>query len=305
MTATTARNIDLTAVRTRIGRIGVWLGSPLGALPASQERDHVQQIEELGYSTLWLTEFEKEAFAHSGLVLGATRTLTVATGIANVWLREPETAALGANALAEAYDGRFVLGVGIGHARFMKRYNRPLETMRDYLDRMITADLPGPAPAEPAPWVVAALRPKMLELAATRAQGSHPYFVPPEHTALAREALGGDPVLAPEVTVVLDTDPGRARTTARAFMHMYLELPNYRNNLLALGYGESDLAGGGSDRLVDALIAWGDAGRIKRRLDEHFAGGADHVCIQPLTADGRFPLRELTELAPALLGGRP
>jgi len=300
MTQSSDRAVDLTVVRRRLGRVGVWLSS-LGPLSAQAEREQVQRIEELGYPTLWVTESHKEAFAHAGLVLSSTRSLTVATGIANIWAREPETAASGANALGDAFPGRFVLGIGIGHSRFNPRYRRPIETTRDYLDRMLSATDEGPQPAEPVPWLLAALRPKMLELAATRAQGSHPYLVPPEHTVLARAALGPQALLAPELTVVLDPDPETARATARAFLALYLTLPNYTNNLLALGFSAEDLAAPGSDRLVDAVVAWGDEAAIKRRVEDHLAAGADHVAIQPVTGGRRFPARELEELAPALL----
>lgn len=296
-----SRAVDLSLARRRLGRVGVWLSS-LGPMPAQAEREQVQRIEELGYPTLWITESQKEAFAHAGLVLSSTRSLTVATGIANIWARAPETAVSGANALADAFAGRFVLGVGIGHSRFTPQYQRPVETTRAYLDRMLSVAHDGPQPAEPVPWLVAALRPKMLELAATRAQGSHPYLVPPEHAAVARAALGPDALLAPELTVVLDPDPETARATARAFLALYLTLPNYTNNLRALGFTDADLSGAGSDRLVDAVVAWGDEEAIRRRVEDHLAAGADHVAVQPVTSGGRFPARELEELAPVLLG---
>jgi probable F420-dependent oxidoreductase len=295
-----ARTVDLADLRRRLGRVGVWFGA-LGPLPAAQEREIVARIEELGYPALWITEFQKEAFAHAGLVLAASSRLTVATGIANVWARTPEAMVSGAETLGEAYGGRFVLGVGIGHARFVERYARPVQTMRGYVEAMHRARYAGPAPAAPVPWLVAALRPRMLALAAERAQGSHPYFVPVEHTARARARLGRDPVLAPEVAVVLDTDPESARETARRHTRLYLGLENYVNNLRALGYGEDDLRGAGSDRLVDAVVAWGDVEAIKRRVDEHLAAGADHVCIQAVDYRGDAAVRTLTALAAVLL----
>ena len=302
----TQRTVDLDQARRRIGRIGVW-SAALGALPAAQEREQLQHIEELGYTTVWITEMEKEAFAHSALALAATKNLTVATGIANMWAREPETAASGANALGEAFDGRFVLGVGISHARFVERYQKPLAKAREYLGRMVDTQLLGSLAPTSTPWLIAALRPKMLELSASHAQGAHPYFVPVEHTASARKLIGPDALLAPELAVVLDSNPETARATARGYMSLYLALPNYTNNLLELGFTDDDFASGGSDRLVDAVIAWGDVDAIKRRVDDHLAAGADHVCIQPLTdtdryPGGRFPTRELVELAPVLLG---
>ncbi len=294
--------LDLDAVRRRLGRVGVWLG-PLGTLPAAREREAVARIEELGYPTLWITESSKEIFAHASLVLGATERLVVGSGIANIWLRSPEAAASGANVLGESFPDRFVLGLGIGHAKFLPDYYRsPLATSREYLERMGAYEPNGPLPASPVPWVVAALRPKMLELARDRANGSHPYFVPAEHTALAREALGPDSLLLPEVAVVLDADATSARATARQYMALYLQLPNYTNNLKALGYTDQDLAGGGSDRLVDAVVPWGDVETIRRRVLEHLDAGADHVAIQPIDYSGKLGIADLAELAPALIG---
>lgn len=286
--------------RRRLGRVGVWL-SALGPLPAAQERERVQQIEALGYPSLWVNETQKEAFAHAGLVLSATTTMTVATGIANVWRREPDTAVRGANTLAEAYDGRFVLGVGIGHARYDTSYQRPLATMRSYLEGMVHSADEGPEPMTPVPWLVAALRPAMVALAGEYAEGVHPYLVPAGHTAGVREALGPTPLVAPELGVVLDRDPVTARATARSHLAGYLGLENYVNSWRSLGFEDADFAGGGSDRLVDALVAWGDVDRVRARVEEHLAAGADHVAVQPLTADGRFPSDELVELAAALL----
>ena len=173
---------------------------------------------------------------------------------------------------------------------------------RPSMARMLDAADSGPTPPEPVPWLIAALRPKMLELSTTKAQGTHPYFVPAEHTALARAAMGPEPLLAPEVAVVLDADPVTARATARAYMKLYLGLKNYTGNLLELGFEESDLADGGSDRLVDAIVPWGDAETIRRRVHEHLDAGADHVCIQPLTGGRGVGLEQLEELAPVLLG---
>lgn len=305
MTNPTDRGADLDDLRARLGPVGVWLG-PIGRLPAARAREVAAEIESLGYPSLWVNESNREVLAHAGVVLGATRTLTIASGIANVWAREPETLVKGADTLADAYDGRFVLGIGIGHAKMVARYDKPLSTMRGYLDRMLAAAAESTTPI-PVPWLVAALRPKMLELAATRAQGSHPYFVPVEHTVAARAALGEGPVLAPEIAVVLDPDPTTARATARRYTAGYLQLPNYTNNLRALGFSEDDLAGAGSDRLVDAIVAWGDVDAIARRVHEHLDAGADHVCVQPLdysapTDDRYVPLEHLRELAPALLG---
>lgn len=292
--------VDVGRVRRRLGRVGVW-SSALGALPAAAERAAAQTIEDLGFPTLWVNETRKEAFAHAGLVLSATQTLTVATGIANVWRRRPDSMVQGAATLGEAYDGRFVLGLGIGHARYDAAYRTPIATMRAYLEDMAASPYDGPQPSEPVPWLVAALRPAMVELAATHAQGVHPYLVPVEHTAAVRTALGPDLIVAPELSVVLDADPATARATARSFLADYLTLDNYVRSWRALGFTEDDLAHGGSDRLVDVLVAWGDLEAIRRRVQEHLDAGADHVAVQPLAPDGRLPLDALTRLAPALL----
>jgi probable F420-dependent oxidoreductase len=297
----TDRNVDIPAARARLGRVGAWFGA-MGRMTAAEERDIAVQLEELGYSTLWITETQKDIFAHAALLLAVTDHMTIASGIANVWSREPETPVAGTAALSEAWDNRFLLGVGIGHAKFVERYDKPLQTMRDYLARMHAATYLGPAPSTTPPWLIAALRPKMLELAVGQADGSCPYFVPVEHTALAREALGPDKILAPELGVVLDTDPTTARETARRFAQTYLALPNYVNNLRALGWSEDDVAAPGSDRLIDAVVAWGDIDAIKRRVDEHLAAGADHVAIQAVDFRGDTAIRTLTELAPALIG---
>lgn len=292
--------MDRTALRERIGRVGVWT-TRLGRLGAEDERKAVAQIERLGYPALWINESVKEVFAHAALVLGAANQMVVATGVANIWSRRAAAMATGAYALGEAFPGRFVLGLGVGHPSLVKGYARPFSAMRDYLDEMDAARYLAPAPQPPVPRLLAALRPKMLELSATRADGAHPYCVPAEHTSLARSALGPDAFLAPELAVALDPDPGTARAAARDYLRLYLALPNYTGNLLALGYRDEDLSGGGSDRLVDALVAWGDVDAIRRRVQEHLDAGADHVCIQPVPMDGSLGMEALAELAPALL----
>jgi probable F420-dependent oxidoreductase len=284
----------------QLGRVGVWLGR-IGRLSADDERKAIAEVERLGYPTLWVNESYKEVFAHAGLALAASQRLVVATGIASIWSRRPAAMATGAQALGEAYPGRFVLGMGVSHPRFVKAYERPLAAMRDYLDEMDAATYLPPPATPPVPRLIAALRPKMLELAATRAAGAHPYLVPVEHTAMAREALRSDAILAPEVAVVLDRDPSAARAAARQYLDLYLGLPNYTNNLRALGFTDDDLADGGSNRLVDAIVAWGDEEAIRRRVQEHLDAGADHVCIQPVPSGGAVGIDTLAELAPALL----
>ena len=211
----------------------------------------------------------------------------------------------GARALSEAYPGRFLLGIGVSHAPAVAKrggtYGRPVETMRAYLEAMDTALYRGPQAAE-TPVVLAALGPRMLELAAERTLGAHPYFVPVEHTAFARETMGRGPMLAPEQAVVLTIDAEKARAVGRAHIRYYLELDNYRRNLVRLGWSEADLAGDGSDALVDALVAWGDEDAIAARVKAHLDAGADHVCIQTLGDDPTvLSLDDLRRLAPALL----
>jgi probable F420-dependent oxidoreductase len=286
-----------------LGRAGVWLGS-IGLLPSAEERAAVGELEAAGYGAIWFGEspFNKEAFAHAALLLDATERVTVATGIASIWLRAPESAAHGAAALAEAHPGRFVLGLGVSHGPIVtsigQDYSKPLTRMREYLDAMDASRYVAAPPSAPAPRVLAALAPKMLELARDRAQGAHPYLVTPEHTQRARAVLGDGRLLAPEQAFVLERDPERARTVARGHLATYLALPNYSDNWLRSGFEETDLADGGSDRLVDALVAWGDEDAVRARVDEHFAAGADHVALQAL---GDEPVAQLTRLAPALL----
>lgn len=298
-------DVDPAEVKRRIGPIGVWTGV-LGGQSAEFGRTVAAEVEQLGYGALWVGETAryKEALVHSAILLGATRRLVVATGIANIWVRDATAAANGANALAEAYDGRFLLGLGVSHAPLVSSrghdYGRPLAAMRSYLDAMDETEYAAPLPQR-APRVLAALRPGMLELAARRSAGAHPYFVTPEHTARAREILGPEPVLAPEQAVVLDTDPESAREKARRYTSWYLTLPNYVNNLRELGWAEEDLSGAGSDALVDALVPWGDPETVAERVRAHHAAGADHVCVQPLVDGPEELLPQLRTLAPLLL----
>ena len=297
---------DVRATRERLGPVGVWMGSLLSPAPIDQERQAARRIEELGYGSLWTGEIVggKEAFAHQSVLLAATEHLTTGTGIANVWSRQPGSMEGGAATLGAAYPGRFVLGIGISHAPIVDRsgqtYEKPMEKMRHYLDGMDAAVSYGPATDVPVPRVLAALRPKMLRLARDRADGAHPYLVPSAHTALAREALGPDKLLIPEQAVVVESDPAEARRIARGHLSGYLLLPNYVNNLKHLGYAD-DLDDGGSDRLVDAIVAWGSEEDIARRVKEHHDSGADHVLLQPL-GDIAAGITQLERLAPVLLG---
>jgi len=294
------------AVARKLGRVGVWTFEA-DRMSAAEERDFARDVERLGYPALWIPEsvVSKEVFVHLALLLGATERLIVASGIANIHAHDPYAMANGARALADAYPGRLVLGIGVSHAPAVKRrggdYNKPMQQMREYLDLMDGAAYSGPEPAEPAPRVLAALGPKMLELAAERSAGAHPYFVPVEHTSAARVTLGAGPLLATEQAVVLETDPTAARRVARDHMRRYLRLDNYANNLRRLGWAEDDLADDASDALVDAIVAWGGEAAIAARVRAHLEAGADHVCIQPLPGGRLDPTEQLRALAPSLL----
>ena len=287
------------------GRLGVWTW--IDTMSAAEVADFAAKIEELGYSMLWVPEaLGRDPFSILGYLAARTSKLKLATGIANIYARDPMTMRAIQHTLAEASGGRFVLGLGVSHAPMVTgmrghEYGKPVTTMRNYLESMQKALYVGPKAGEEAPIVIAALRQNMLRLAAEKTGGAHPYFVPPEHTARAREILGEGPILAPEQKVLLETDASRAREIARANMKTYLALPNYQNNLRWLGFGDDDLADGGSDRLVDAIVAWGDEKAIAERVQAHYDAGADHVCIQPFRADGAPgpDLRILEALAPA------
>jgi probable F420-dependent oxidoreductase len=289
-----------------LGRVGVWLGK-LGWTPAAQARDAVAEIEDLGYGAVWVAEGHngKESFANSAIVLGATQDILVATGITNIWVRDATATVAAANTLGEAYPGRFLLGLGVSHPPQLAprghAYVRPVAKMREYLGEMDAVDYTGPLPEEPVRRVLAALRPPMLELARDWADGAHPYFVPPEHTRRAREILGPESLLTPEQAVLLEPDPTKARAAAREHMEWYLTLPNYTENLRWLGFDAEDFADGGSDRLVDAIVAWGTEEAIAHRVRAHLDAGADHVCVQPLESDGSLGLPTLRALAGALL----
>jgi probable F420-dependent oxidoreductase len=269
----------------KLGRVGVW-SFALQRLAAAEAGAAARAFESDGYPAAWLPESlgSKELFSHAAILLAATDRLVFASGIANIHARDPMAMANGAKSLGEAYPGRFVLGIGVSHAPSVATrggtYGKPLETMRAYLDAMDAAQYAAPEPDPPVPLVLAALGPRMLELAAERADGAHPYFVPVEHTAFARKHLGPEPFLGVEQTAVLTTDIAEGRRIARAFGRHYLALPNYANNLRRVGWGNEDLAGEGSDRLIDAVIAIGDLDAIVSRVRAHLDAGADHVCVQ-------------------------
>ncbi|MET8425042.1 TIGR03620 family F420-dependent LLM class oxidoreductase [Nocardia sp. NPDC004860] len=286
------------------GPLGIW-SYQLDVQPMSLAREAAAELDELGFGALWVPEaVAREPFANAALLLSATVRMTVATGIASLHARSAMTMNAGWRTLSEAFPERFLLGVGVSHQSMVDgahqgRYgDKPYTTMVDYLDRMDAGVFWGAVSPIAPQRVLAALGPRMLRLAAARGLGAHTYFVPVEHTAVARAALGGDALLAPAQTVVFETDPTVARELARRFMKRYLALPNYTSNLRRLGWGDDDLGGGGSDRLVDAIVAWGSLDRIAARVQAHLDAGADHVCVQVLTPDlQRLPVTEWRELA--------
>jgi probable F420-dependent oxidoreductase len=265
-------------------------------------------LEQLGFGAIWFGEATgREALTQAGILSAGTKQIVIATGIANIYARDPVAMAAGQKTLAEAYPGRFVLGLGVSHVPLVEqlrghRYEKPVSTMRAYLDAMDQAPYQAVPPSAKPIRVLAALGPKMLQLAAERADGAHPYNVNPEHTAQARGILGQGPGLCPEQAVVLETDPTKARKIGRDFLEVYLGLPNYTNNFLRLGFDEADCKNGGSDRLIDSIIAWGDLNAVRNRIRAHQTAGADHVCIQVLTANPQsLSLAEWRELAATLL----
>lgn len=267
--------------RPQIGRIGIWSS----ALWAEREeaRQAARELERLGYGALWFPN-RSNLFDRARDLLDATSHVVIAPGIASIWTHPAEQVAAAHHALTHAHPQRFLLGLGVSHAHLVDgqqagRYTRPVEHMLAYLDALDAAS----APVPPGERVLAALGPRMLEIARTRSAGAHPYLVTVEHTRSAREALGTGPLLAPEQAVVVTTDPAEARHIARIHLSRYLQAPNYTNNWLRLGFTQDDIANGGSDRLVDALVAWGDVDAIRERVAAHIAAGADHVCLQALT----------------------
>jgi probable F420-dependent oxidoreductase len=252
-----------------LGKLGIWRRRQEGA-------EAVEEIEALGYGTFWLGS--SPAVGDARPMLERTSTLVVATGILNVWRHQPADVAAAHAALTRDFPGRFLLGIGIGHPEATREYRRPLGTMREFFDGLDAA--PQPVPRDER--IAAALGPKMLALGAERSLGVHPYFTPPEHTRIAREAVGQDAVVAAEVAVVIEPDDGLARERAREYAAMYLRSSNYRRNLLRLGFTERDIDGGGSDRLIDAVIPHGSAGAVAEAVRAHLEAGADHVCLQPL-----------------------
>lgn len=279
----------MSAHTDALGRFGVW------QLSARLTPELAAQIEQLGYGAIWIGGAAGDLQLAERL-LDATTTLTVATGIINVWNDDAPSVAAAYHRVQARHPGRFLLGIGIGHSeRIGPRYGRPYQTLVQYLDELDAAQVPVDRR------VLAALGPQVLRLSANRSAGAHPYLTTPEHTRRAREILGRDVLLAPEQKVVLDLDPERARSIGRPYVRTpYLGLVNYLNNLRSLGYSDDELVNGGSDRLIDDLVVRGDAATIAARLTAHLDAGADHVPVQLLTADGADPVPGLTQLAEAL-----
>lgn len=284
--------------------MGIWGGGPWRVDDrAAEAGDVAAELEELGFGALWLSGgFQPGLSNRFRMLLDATRRIKVASGILSVWVATPKEVADGVAELQAAHPDRFLLGLGVSHAPMVERtgqsYTRPYSQMVHWLD-----DLDRQQPTVLADRrVLAALGPRMLALGGARSAGAHPYFVPVEHTALAREELGDGPLLAPEQGVVLESDPERARRIARRHTERYLAAPNYTRNLRRLGFTDEDLDGSGSDRLVDAVVAWGEDGAVARRVREHHDAGADHACVQVLTeTDEAFPRAEYRRLAAVLL----
>lgn len=290
-----------------IGRVGIWTFH-LDLVPSRQAQEHVSELADLGYGAVWIPEaVGREALTSAAVLLAGSHDIVVATGIASIWARDAVAMSAAHKTLTEAYPDRFLLGMGVSHQSLVSGlrghdYTKPLTTMRTYLDAMDSALFMAVGPSTEPVRVLAALQPKMLELAATRAAGACPYFVPLEHTAFARETMGEGPLLAVEQAVVLETDPTKARAIARTHTSIYVSQPNYCNNLRRFGFTDEDFADKGSDRLVDAIVAWGDLDTVVARVKAHHDAGADHVCVQVIGEEmTSVPVTEWRELAPALL----
>ncbi|MCO1656027.1 LLM class F420-dependent oxidoreductase [Pseudonocardia humida] len=272
-----------------LGRYGIWRGWP------GLDAEIAAEVEALGYGAIWIGGSPRGDLKIAESLLAATERIVVATGIVNMWTTPAAEIGPSYHRLADRYPDRFLLGVGIGHPEAVKEYRKPYATMVEYLDALDAEKVPR------AGRVLAALGPRALQLSADRTWGAHPYLTTPEHTRQARELLGSGPLIAPEQKVVVDTDPERARSIGRPVVATpYLKLRNYTSNLLRLGWTEQDVADGGSDALIDALVAHGDAASVAARLGEHLDAGADHVAVQALTADNASPLPALRELSEAL-----
>ena len=291
-----------------IGRVGVWTRTDGFAIGEAAE--FAQRVESLGYGALWIPDaFGRDPFAHAAWLFAHTSRLVIATGVVNIHLREAQATACAQKELHDQSGGRFLLGLGVSHSTMVegllnRSYPKPVPSMRAYLDAIENSMWWGPELSGDPPIVLAALGPLMLQLAGARTLGAHPFFAPPENTKRSREILGAKPWLCPEQKLLLETDPVRARERARLAVAGPLTMPNYRRNLMRCGFEEHELDDGGNDRVVDALVAWGDLDALVRRVQDHLDAGASHVCIQPLDADdpSRPSIELLEALAPRLCG---
>jgi len=291
----------------QLGRVGLW-AADFDLVPMAAAQEGIARVEEMGFGTVWVPEAVlREAFASCALLLSATKKMTIATGIANLHARTAQSMQAGWKTLSEAFPDRFLLGIGVSHAPMVQgvhkgNYDKPYSTMVEYLEAMDNGVFFSPQPSTPPRRVLAALGPKMLKLAAEKTDGAHPYFTPVEHTAFARETLGKEPLLAPEIAVVLNETPDTAKDIANKFMSTYTKLPNYTNNLKRFGFTEDDFTNH-SDRLMDAIVARGSIDVVVARIKEHLDAGADHVCVQVLTGKpGVLPMKQWEELAQAVSG---
>ncbi len=273
------------------GKLGVWYF--FDGVSSADAAAAAKRIESLGYGTLWIPEtVGKNPTVLASWLLANTEKLNLATGIMNIYHREPGVTMQAQKTLAEQSGGRFLLGMGVSHKPLVEgvrglEYGKPVATMRAYLEAMKAAPYAGLPPAEEPPTVIAALGPKMLELAAEACTGAHPYFSSPDHTRMAREIMGPDAWLCVEQKVILETDPAKARELAKPVAKIYSGLPNYRNNWLRMGLTNEDIDSL-NDKFIDTTFAWGDADAIKARIAEHMDAGATHVCIQPVNPNGQF-----------------
>lgn len=273
------------------GKLGVWYF--FDGMSSVDAAAAAKRIESMGYGTLWIPEtVGKNPTVMASWLLANTEKLNLATGIINIYHREPGVTMAAQKSLAEQSGGRFLLGMGVSHKPLVEgvrglEYGPPVKTMRAYLEAMKNAPYNGFPPAEDPPTVIAALGPKMLELAAEACQGAHPYFSSPDHTRMAREIMGPDAMLCVEQKVILESDADKARELARPVAQIYSGLPNYRNNWLRMGLSEDDI-NNLSDKFIDTTFAWGDVDAIKGRIAEHMDAGATHVCIQPVNTNGKF-----------------
>jgi len=269
-----------------IEKLGVWVNIYCYSFP--ERISLAQQSEKLGYGAIWIPDMAGEdPFVTVAALAAETSEIKLATGIANIYIRSPLAMAGSRSALNKLSGDRLILGLGVSHKEIVSGwlkmdYGKPLSTMSLYLDAL----KPLVTDPENGMIVLAALREKMLALSAQKSDGAHPYLTTPEHTAKAREIMGPGKFLAPEQKIILETDPSIARAVARKNLAMYLAIVNYRNSFLEFGFNQDDFADGGSDRLIDALVAWGDETKIMKHLEAHWDNGADHVCVQMLRPDG-------------------